>query len=191
MRATRISLLERLKMDGDEAEWADFVATYRVLLESWLNQIGVSPQDRDDIVQDVFTAVLKELPQFEHNGRVGAFRRWLRNVMANRLRRMWARRAQMGHRQSLESLADELADDQSELSRSWDGENESHILDLLLHRVSHRFDAETMMAFTKVTLEGVPPAEVAQSLGISLGALRVRQHRVLRSLREVGRGILD
>ena len=97
----------------------------------------------------------------------------------------------MGHRQSLESLADELADDQSELSRSWDGENESHILDLLLHRVSHRFDAETMMAFTKVTLEGVPPAEVAQSLGISLGALRVRQHRVLRSLREVGRGILD
>lgn len=191
MRATRISLLERLKMDGNEAEWEDFVSTYRVLLESWLNRAGVAPHDRDDIVQDVFTTVLKELPHFEHNGRVGAFRRWLRNVMANRLRRMWTNRAKLGHRRSLESLAEELADDQSELSRSWDQENEAHLLDLLLHRVSNRFDEETMMAFTKVTLEGVPPAEVARSLGISLGALRVRQHRVLRSLREVGRGILD
>ena len=45
------------------------------------DQRHIRPSDVDDLVQEVLAVVLRELPQFEHNGRTGAFRRWLRTIL--------------------------------------------------------------------------------------------------------------
>lgn len=52
----------------------------------WLRRYALQTADADDLVQDVCGVLVSELPAFEHNGRRGAFRCWLRGIMVNRLR---------------------------------------------------------------------------------------------------------
>jgi DNA-directed RNA polymerase specialized sigma24 family protein len=55
----------------------------------------VPSQDVDDLVQEVLGVVVRELPRFDHAGRPGSFRAWLRAVTVNRLRTSWrSQRAQ-------------------------------------------------------------------------------------------------
>src|SRR5262245_57423053 len=101
MNQTSRSLIQRLKTPADVAAWERFDALYRPLLGAWLRKQGVSDSDADDLTQETLTVVTTRLPSFEHNGRVGAFRSWLRAILANRLkvyRRDWHNRATGGDR---------------------------------------------------------------------------------------------
>ena len=87
---TSVSLLQRIRDTQDEASWGEFAELYEGLVRRWLALQGVQGQDVDDILQEVMTYVFKALPNFEHNGRPGAFRNWLRQVTSNRLREFLA-----------------------------------------------------------------------------------------------------
>src|SRR5881396_1841245 len=86
MSPTHVSLLERARRAADPADWERLVALYTPLLRGWMAGWSVQPADADDVLQDVFAALVRELPRFRHDGRAGAFRRWLRTILVNRLR---------------------------------------------------------------------------------------------------------
>src|SRR5438309_462093 len=86
---TPISLLERLRLGSGPAGWGRFVALYAPLIRAWWSRHGLQPSDVDDLSQEVLEVLLRELPQFRHNLRRGAFRRWLRGIVLNRLRTFW------------------------------------------------------------------------------------------------------
>src|SRR5262245_27460259 len=90
--ATSFSLLERASASRDVAAWDRLVALYTPLLRRWLGSYDIQNADADDLIQDVLSVVLAELPAFEHNQRTGAFRNWLRRILANRLRTYWRSR---------------------------------------------------------------------------------------------------
>src|SRR5438045_2480430 len=95
MSATSISLLERLRLEPDAQAWQRLVEIYTPLIRRWLGRYGLAEADREDLTQDVLAVVVRRLPQFEHNGRPGAFRTWLRLIVTHRLRDFWrARRCQ-------------------------------------------------------------------------------------------------
>lgn len=79
---TSVSLLERLRDRSDEDAWHRFHDLYGPLIRGWLMRRGVRQQDADDVGQDVMSLAVTELPGFQHNGRVGALRAWLRQVVA-------------------------------------------------------------------------------------------------------------
>src|SRR5262249_46802410 len=112
MSETSFSLLDRLRHRSDGASWKRFVDLYSPLLQAWLRRQGVRAQDADDLVQEVLGVVVRELPDFRHNQRPGAFRAWLRSILSNRLRGFWrARRTQSATvgeapQQDLERLED-------------------------------------------------------------------------------------
>src|SRR5262245_56944780 len=81
---TSVSLLERLRDQPDDSSWARMVDLYSPLLRDWIRRHHLQPSDADDLVQDVLAVVVRELVHFEHNRRTGAFRRWLRTILANR-----------------------------------------------------------------------------------------------------------
>jgi RNA polymerase sigma-70 factor, ECF subfamily len=83
--ATSLSLLAQLR-DGDPASWDRMFGLYAPLLRGWLRPRGVQDADIDDLTQNALAVVLRRLPEFRHNGRPGAFRTWLRGVVANVLR---------------------------------------------------------------------------------------------------------
>jgi len=85
MSDTSASLLQRLREQPDGDAWRRLVFLYTPLLRQWLARHGLQSSDIDDLTQEVLTVVVRELPQFQHNQREGAFRRWLRTILVHRL----------------------------------------------------------------------------------------------------------
>ncbi len=83
MNTTSASLLERLRQPGQEEAWTRFVELYSPLIYYWGRRTGLQAQDASDLVQDVFTLLLKKLPEFEYD-RKQSFRGWLRMVTRNK-----------------------------------------------------------------------------------------------------------
>src|SRR5262245_20751060 len=92
MPETSFSLLQRLRERPDDASWRGLVELYTPLLADWLRRHRLQASDTDDLVQEVLAVVVRELPHFEHIRRAGAFSRWLRTILANRLRQFWRNR---------------------------------------------------------------------------------------------------
>jgi RNA polymerase sigma-70 factor (ECF subfamily) len=187
--ATSISLLDRLRLQPDAASWKRFTDLYAPLLGGWLRRQGVQPQDADDLVQEVLGVVVRELPHFEHNQRPGAFRSWLRTILANRLRAFWRKRH--GQPAAAGQELEQLEDPEASLSRLWDQEHDRYILGRLLELIEPEFAPATWQAFRRVTLDEQSPAAVARDLGLSVNAVWLAKSRVLRRLRQESRLLLD
>ena len=189
---TRLSLLDQLGQTTVGRSWTDFAAVYDGIILGWLKRQGVRDEDADDIRQEVMLTVYKEISNFEHSGRRGAFRCWLRRITANRLHRFWEKRQRRGETgPALDELADQLADDKSRVSLAFEAEHNQFVLEHLLNQLAERFSDKNLLAFRRVVLEEIPTQEVAQDLGMTLGAIRVAQHRILRALKELGQGLID
>jgi RNA polymerase sigma factor (sigma-70 family) len=189
---TSISLLERLRVLGDTASWDRLVALYTPLIRGWLARYEVQAADLDDLSQEVFSTVLREMPNFRHDLRRGAFRRWLRTIAVNRLRNFWRARGRVivgGH--DLESVLDQLEDPKNELSRLWDEEHDRQVARRLLELLGPEFEPTTWAAFKQLVLDGAKTQEVAESLGISANAVRIAKSRVLSRFRKEVDGLID
>lgn len=186
--ATSLSLLTRLR-GGHPDSWRRMVALYTPLLHAWLRPRGLRPADADDLTQSALAVVVRRLPDFRHNGRPGAFRTWLRGIIANVLRdhlRAAVRRP-AGH----DALLADLDDPASELNRRWDEDHDRHVLRELLALAEPEFSPTTWAAFRRTAVDGRPAAEVAVELGMTPNAVHVARSRVLVWLRAEAAGFLD
>lgn len=193
MYSTRISLLASAGSGADHA-WSELVELYRPLVYGWLRRHEVAHHDAEELTQDVLSVVFQELPSFSHSGRTGAFRSWLRQITVNRALGFWrAGRLRQPARgtSSFRQVVEQLADESSELSRSWDREHDQHVLRELLHRVEAEFTAETMQAFRRQVFDGAAADEVAGDLEMTVGAAYSAKSRVLRKLRQYAAGLVD
>ena len=188
-RDTRRSLLVRAK-SGDPGAWEAFMTLYRPLMISWLRNQGVPPGETDDLVQEILLSVVRSLPQFDHSGRVGAFRAWLRAIAFRRARDYWrsiGRTPSGGGGTPLE----QFEDPDSELSRRWDEEHDRYVLRCLLGLVEPEFEPVTLRAFRRLALDDASGQVVADELGISVGAAYVAKSRVLQRIRQEAEGMID
>jgi RNA polymerase sigma-70 factor (ECF subfamily) len=154
----------------------------------------VRQQDADDVAQEVMQLALRQLPEFRHNGRVGALRAWLRQVVANRLKTFWRQQNRQATAQGetdYDDMAAQLADDKSPLSQVWDEEYHRDLCERLLSLAESEFQPQSMEAFKRVALDGQKPAQAAEDLGITANAVRIANSRIMRRLRELGQGLLD
>jgi RNA polymerase sigma-70 factor, ECF subfamily len=184
MDQTSLTLLERFRGAGDSGAWSSLLSIYVPLLEQWLRGHNLQQADAQDLLQEIVVVMLKELPAFEHNGRVGAFRNWLRQIMVNCLRSFWRSRKAAQGDDALKSLADELEDPGSGLNGQWEREHDEFVLCRLTELIEPEFEPKTWMAFRRTVLTGEPAAAVAIELGISPNAVLLAKSRVLRRLRE-------
>jgi len=191
MSGTSASLLERLADRDDSEAWRRLVDLYTPLIRGWLGRNGLPASDADDVTQDVLGVVARELPAFRHNGRVGAFRAWLRAIATNCLRRAWRERRRRRDWGDLGPLLEQLEDPASDLSRIWEREHDRHVLDRMLAAIEPDFRPETWAAFRRLALDGLPAREVAGELGVTPNAVLIARSRVLRRLRELSAGLLD
>jgi RNA polymerase sigma-70 factor (ECF subfamily) len=192
---TPVSLLERLRLKPDEASvWERLFQLYRPLLERWMERFALQPADRDDLVQDVLLVLLRELPQFQHSGQPGAFRKWLRLVTVHRcqdrLRSGKTRPAAVGEAELAKALEQLTAPD-SELARRWDEEHNRHVARRMLELIAVEFEPSTQHAFRRLVLEDGDARTVAGELGMSVNAVYIAKSRVLQRLRQEIRGLVD
>ena len=194
MTATPRSLLERLRQQPDDESWKCLVDLYTPLLLRWLHQAGVNGSDAEDLLQEVFVVVLREMSSFEHNQRRGAFRCWLRAIIVNRVRGHWnTKRTTLAFVNSAEVLPalEVLEDPASDLNQLWDREHDAFLARRVLQLIEKDFTSSTWQAFRRVVLDGARPSEVAVELSLSVNAVLLAKSRVLRRARQEIDGLID
>jgi RNA polymerase sigma-70 factor (ECF subfamily) len=194
MLETSLTLLNRLCSQPDAQAWSQLVELYTPVLEGWLRRYDVlSPADVDDLVQDVLLTVSQEMPRFEPQAQTGAFRRWLRTILVNRLRHFWRSRQHrplaVGGTDFVEQL-EQLGDDRSQLSQLWDQEHDRHVMGRLLELVQPKFAADTWQAFRRQALDGLSAEDVAAELNMPLHSVYAAKSRVLKALRSLADGLV-
>jgi RNA polymerase sigma-70 factor (ECF subfamily) len=184
---TSVSLIEQARDPEAAAAWDRLAAIYTSLLHAWFRAAGLQATDRDDLSQRVLEVLVRRLPEFEHNGRPGAFRAWLRSIAVNLLREFWRRQRPPGSA----SVLDQLIDPRSSLSQLWDKEHDRHVLHALLGLVQPEFAEPVWQAFRRLALEGIPARQVALELGTTVNAVLISKSRVLARLRQQAGRLLD
>lgn len=193
MPPTPVSLIERIQRDRSGSDWNKFVDLYAPLLRNWLFRHLPQAADVEDLIQEILTVVITKLPEFHHSGTTGAFRAWLRLIVAYRLKNFWrqAQRQPIGEGGNrIEALAQSLEDPANDLSRRWDEEHDKHVVVTLLGQIRHEFSALTWEIFDRYVLQGLPPKRVAAELNVSCNVVFITRSRILRRLREEAGALL-
>jgi RNA polymerase sigma-70 factor (ECF subfamily) len=165
---------------------------YRPLIRRWIGRIPGLGHEVDDVSQEVFRVLVREIPRFDRQ-REGSFRAWLRRVTANRVRVYLRQRHRQIGAQAVQtdSFLDQLADSNSLLARQIDKEHNDHVCNELLSAVRSDFTQATWDAFRQFAVDGRPAAEVARELGLTVNAVVKAKSRVLKRLRQEAAGFLD
>ncbi len=191
---TSKSLLAKARDRSDQAAWHRLMEVYSPLIEKWVRHHVAQRADAEDVVQDVLTTLVRELPRFDHNQRAGAFRAWLRMITVHRLRAYWERRDSRpparGGMDQQKALA-QLADLTSALSQAWDLEHDRYVTKTLLESIRLEFQPATWQAFERQVQHGLSASQVAAELGLSVNAVLIAKSRVLKRLREKAAGLVD
>jgi RNA polymerase sigma-70 factor (ECF subfamily) len=194
MSATSLSLLERLKRRPSDADWKRFQEVYMPLIRGWLSRVPGIREETDDLTQEVLLVMFREINAFDRQ-REGSFRAWLRQITINRVRtycRERAKRPLVGLDESAtEEFLGRLEDSSSDLASQWDKEHDRHVFDRLLAIVQPDFQPQTWNAFRRFAIDGVPAAEVATELGMTVNSVLLAKSRILQRLRDEAGVLLE
>ncbi len=188
MQTTSPTLLDRLRDVANHEAWRRFVQIYTPMMYAWACRTGLQEHDANDLVQDVFTVLVKALPGFRYD-RKQSFRAWLHTVLMNKWRESVRRRVP----QTLDPQEGPLAD----LARPDDPEflDDSEYRKQLVRRgmelIRGDFRPATWRAWWEFVIVGRPAAEVACEAGVSVHAVYLAKARVLRRLRQELEGLLE
>jgi RNA polymerase sigma factor (sigma-70 family) len=196
---TRPSLLHRLKSGDDPQSWQDFYQTYGGLIRFFAEKAGLTADEAEEVVQETAIGVARRLPEFIYDPKVCRFKTWLLNLVRWRIRDQLRRRvgvhasACASPQNSADTLKRELQRDDTastatveripdpavpEFGAEWDAAWEKNLLAQALERVRDRIDERQFQVFDLNVMKGWPPADVAQTLGISVARVYLTKHRV-------------
>lgn len=187
MTTTPISLLERLRQPANHAAWSRFVKLYTPLLHYWVRRTGFSDSEADDLVQEVFAHLVKEMPRFDYD-RGKTFRGWLRIVARNKWNEHRRRRQIDVKEMSHFDPVDAGSPDPAEAFAT--DEFQRLLYQRALEVMQTDFPGNTWQAFKRVVTDGQTPAEVAAELGMTVGAVHAARFRVLARLRQELAGLV-
>jgi len=199
---TRASVFLRLK-DTDaaprELAWQAFHDRYAPMIAGYARRKGATPQQAEDIVQDVMLGFFSASPRFVYNPTTGRFRGYLRVCVHRALKRI--RDAQRGPMPSVSSqsidelqIADERAENPADLGL-WDDLWERQQLNRILAETREHYrrkgKVETFLAFERNVLFNEPATKVAGELGISIPSVHMAKLRVTQRLSALRKQLID
>ena len=186
--STRPSLLVRLRNPQDERAWAEFTAIYSPLIYRLARRKGLQDADAADLVQEVLRAVASAIDRWDPDPARGPFRNWLfriaRNLMINFLASQHRHPRGVGGEDFLNLLEAQPTASQQD-SAQFDLEYKRQLFRWAADRIGDEFQETTWSAFWKTWVEGKKAKDVAEELGMSLGAVYMARSRVVARLRQV------
>jgi RNA polymerase sigma-70 factor, ECF subfamily len=180
---TSLTLIDRIK-DHDKEAWERLVTLYTPFLHYWCRRWGVSRADADDVLQEVFQAVSKNLRDFRRERTGDSFRGWLRGIARNKalsLRRRPGPRGTGGTDFYCQSLL--IPDQRIESVPDAEAEAKGVLYEQALNLVKNEFENRTWQAFWRAVVDGQAPAIIAEDLGVTAATVRQAKSRVLRRLK--------
>ena len=183
---TRLSLLMRLRDAHDRLAWDQFVGLYAPLVYGFARRKGLQDADAADIAQDVLTSVAQQMRQWEFDPQRGSFRGWLFTIARNRLKN-WkssaARRLDGSGGDDHHEVMLAQPEPDSEAA-DWDAEYARRVFRWAAGLVREAVTEQTWRAFEATAVAGRSGPEVAEELGMSVGAVYLARSRVMARLKE-------
>jgi RNA polymerase sigma-70 factor, ECF subfamily len=176
---TSLTWLQKLTKSPTGDDWRHLLEAYSPLLMRWIARAGIPASDRDDLVQEVLIVVARRVHEFERQ-HAGAFRGWLRAILANQIKKYFREHPGPVCLFPLE----EVCNPASALSAQFDREHDEYFAARAMRIVKVDFEPTTWRAFELQVLEGRSPKVVAESLQITLNAVIKAKSRVLKRLRQ-------
>ncbi len=185
-QATRPTLLARIRDHNDDDAWLQFVEVYTPLVYGLLRRRGLQDADASDVTQEVFRSVARSVHDFRGNGRRGTFRSWLAAVTRSRLLDFVAKRKRQEQGSGDTKVTTLLSEHPSPESEEdiFEREYKRRVLEWASQRIRGEFQDSTWQAFWETNMLGKPTQEVADSLGITAGAVYIARSRVLARLKK-------
>ena len=192
---TRNSLLSRARA-RDSVAWCELVDLYGPLIAFWCRRRKLDSHAAADCVQEVFSAVSKNLVGFQPKHVSGAFRAWLWAIAKNKIiDAMRSRNSQAiptGGSTANLAMQQVLAPNESsdgclgtELdSEPTDDEQTTALVQRAMSQVQADFELRTWQVFTRSVIDQTATLVVADEFGITQAAVRQIRSRVLRRIRQ-------
>ncbi|MEM9461831.1 MAG: RNA polymerase sigma factor [Myxococcota bacterium] len=159
MRAVRNTRASSLPREGFRA----FFDAHYAFVWRTARRLGAPPGALDDVVQDVFLAVVRSGEAFEGRSRL---KTWLWAVTANTVK---MHRRKEARRRKRKDLAGGLV-----VARGHSDQVERHAAVDLIDRLVRKLDPPQRTVFLLIELEDVEPKEVAQMFGVSVNTVHSR-----------------
>ncbi|MEX2025799.1 MAG: sigma-70 family RNA polymerase sigma factor [Pirellulaceae bacterium] len=184
---TRHSLLVRLRDQGDEQAWGEFVAIYQPLIYRLIRGRGLQDADAQELTQEALVAVAAAIERGMPEFHGGSFRGWLsriaRNMMINYLTRRRPGQQGAGGSDFQRILAEQPAAS-DEQATVFDLEQKREVFRWAVEQIRGGFQPTTWQAFWRTSVEGEPMDQTAVALGMSIGAVYAARSRVMAQLKQ-------
>ena len=165
--------------EGQVEKMALLFERYHRALYGFLYHLTGEPELSEDLVQNVFYRMLKYRHTFSGEGE---FRTWMYHLARNALADAVKKTRPAAHHVDVTTVAERLgggAAADEPLQRKQELEQ--------LHRALERLSTESREVLVLTRFQELPYALVAQVLGTTEGAVKVRVHRALGQLKEIYR----
>jgi RNA polymerase sigma-70 factor, ECF subfamily len=185
---TTITLLQSLHDPDNHNAWQQFCLRFEPMLVAYARRSGIEERDVPDVVQEVLLAFLTSFRNGRYDPVRGRLKQWVGGIAANQI--LLALRKRKHPEPQLATTSSgtspwNLVPDMRTLTDTFDREWEQAILHRCLEEVQIRVEPQTYAAFCRCVLEAAPPKQVADDLGMSLNAVYISKHKVLKLLRQI------
>lgn len=193
--ATRKTLIEKLDNWDDWASWDEFYRTYSDFVWHIAKKSGLTDEEANDVVQETFLGVAKNLQKKKFDTSQGSFKSYLLNQARWRIIDQVRRRKRLQNYEAnlylgeaedrltapIERLGDPLG---HELEQLWDREWQNNIMKLALKRVKNMVSPRQFQIFTAYVVHGWSPQKIKAELGVNAAHIYLTKHRVGKLLRK-------
>lgn len=173
-----------------EARFADLDTKYRSAIRQYILSVVRNPTVADDLTQETFLRAFRKLETLRDDTKVSA---WLYRIATNICRDHYRRSSRLGYSVSIEtsregevgSVEETLPDTGHPLLDQWLEQDE-------MSACVQKYIEELPDAYRAVILlhdvEAMTGPEIAEMLGCSLGAVKIRLHRARAKLKNMLEG---
>ncbi|MEM7147729.1 MAG: sigma-70 family RNA polymerase sigma factor [Verrucomicrobiota bacterium] len=181
---TRQTLLLKIRDADNDDAWNEFADLYTPVIRNYCALRSVHQQDIPDVTQDVLATVARAIKKFEYDPDKGTFRDWLFIVTRSKVFNHFNKKKKQPQgtgRTTIHQLLEEQPDPKEQID--WDLEYKKQMFQWAADKVRPEFKEQTWEAFWQTAVDQVPTDTVAQSIGLSPGAVYVAKSRVIARLR--------
>lgn len=182
---TRQTLLLRIRNSEDEGAWGEFVELYSPVIFGFCRKRGLQEADAADVLQEVMKNVSQYIGKFDYNPEKGTFRSWLYTITRNEMNRFFRKRQRQPQgtgRTTIMRMVEDQPDPEAEAD--WDREYRRQLFHWAANRVKGEFTEQTWSAFWKTAVDQEKAGDVAEGLGMTVGAAYIAKSRVLARIGE-------
>jgi len=175
--------------DRQESAWSELIDHFHQPLVTLGIRMGLDPEEAADAAQESLVSFLQAFRTGRYDRDRGRLSSWLLGFAARTIMQHRKKRRRSAARESpMADIATAPGPSPADsLERLWEGA----LLAEAMHAIEREVEPATWKAFDLVALRGVPPAEAARELDVSLTAIYSAKHRVGRRLREWREAIDD